>query len=307
METIRMRFIFKVFIIFIFSTAVYAAPKVVVTISPIYALTQALMQDVGEPKLLIEPGASPHSYALKPSQVSELNSADLVIWVGESLETFLIKTISQLPKTTQTLELLKTSGLEPLHFRTEHDHSHDHSHDHDHTGFDPHIWLDPVRTQILVTAIANKLSDIDPEHNTIYQANAKKINQQLTQLDQQLRTELTPIQNKPFIVFHDAYQYLEKRYHLNAVGAITVNPEILPSAQHISEIQTLIKQKNVVCIFSEPQFKPAIVEMIAKGTGVHEGVLNPEGTIGNGFAGYAHLLTSLSTALQTCLNATNSN
>ncbi len=290
-------------LLFIFSTALYAAPKVVVTISPIYALTEALMQDVAKPILLVPPGASPHNYALKPSQVSDLNSADLVIWVGESLETFLIKTISQLPKNTQTLTLLTTPGLDPLHFRTDHDHTHDHAH----IGFDPHIWLDPIRTQILVTAMAQALSNIDAEHKNIYQANAQTINQQLSQLDQQLSTDLMAIQTKPFIVFHDAYQYLEKRYKLNAVGAITLNPEIMPSAQHISEIQKLIKQKNVVCIFSEPQFKPAIVDMIAKGTGVREGVLNPEGTLGDGFSGYSHLLTSLSIALQTCLNATSNN
>jgi zinc transport system substrate-binding protein len=283
--------------------ALYAAPKVVVTISPIYALTQGVMQNVGEPILLVAPGASPHSYALKPSQVSDLNSADLVIWVSESLETFLIKTISQLPNTTKTLALLTTPGLNPLPFRTNHDHNHDHAH----TGFDPHVWLDPIRSQILVSAIAQALSNIDVEHKNIYEANAKKINQQLSQLDQQLSKDLAAIQNKPFIVFHDAYQYLEKRYNLNAVGIITLNPEIMPSAKHISEIQKLIKQKNVVCIFSEPQFKPAIVDMIAKGTGVREGVLNPEGTVGHGFTGYSHLLTSLASSLQTCLNATSSN
>lgn len=306
-----MRFFIKLvcFVSLAMTGVLHAAPKVVVTISPIYALTQGVMQGVGEPILLVAPGASPHSYALKPSQVSDLNSADLVIWVGESLETFLIKTIAQLPSTTKTLALLTTPGLDPLHFRTEHDHdhNHDHNHDHVHTGFDPHVWLDPIRTQVLVTAIANALSNIDAEHKNIYQANAQKINQQLSQLDQQLRTDLSPIQNKPFVVFHDAYQYLEKRYNLNAVGAITVNPEISPSAQHISEIQNLIKQKNVVCIFAEPQFKPAIVDMIAKGTVVREGVLNPEGTVGYGFTGYAHLLTSLSTALKTCLNATSNN
>lgn len=294
---------FVLITILFFSSALLAAPKVVVTISPIYALTQGVMQGVAEPILLVAPGASAHNYALKPSQVSDLNSADLVIWVGESLETFLIKTIAQLPKTTHTLELLKTPRLNPLPFRTDHDHAHDHTH----TGYDPHVWLDPIRSQILVSAIAQALSNIDAEHKNIYEANAKKINQQLSQLDQQLSTDLAVIQNKPFVVFHDAYQYLEKRYNLNAVGIVTLNPEVTPSAQHISKIQKLIKQKNVVCIFSEPQFKPAIVDMIATGTGVREGVLNPEGTIGDGFIGYSHLLTSLSTALKTCLNAKDSN
>lgn len=294
-------YLVKVLFIFIFSTTLYAAPKVVVTISPIYALTQNIMQGVAEPILLVSPGASPHTYALKPSQVSDLNSADLVIWVGESLETFLIKTIAQLPKTTQTLTLLTTPGLDPLPFRTQRTWEHEHDHGHAHTGFDPHVWLDPIRVQTLVLAIAQALADMDPNNKNLYQSNAIQINTQLSQLDAQLRKDLTPVQNKLFIVFHDAYQYLEKRYQLNAVGAITLNPEIMPSAKHIQAIQDLIKQKNVVCIFAEPQFKPAIVDMIAKSTQVREGVLNPLAVEGQGFAGYSHLLTHLSIALRTCL------
>jgi zinc transport system substrate-binding protein len=292
-------YLVKIFFIFIFSTTVYAAPKVVVTISPIYALTQNIMQGVAEPILLVSPGASPHTYALKPSQVSDLNSADLVIWIGESLETFLIKMLAQLPKTTKTLTLLTTPGLDPLPFRTQRTWEHDH--DHAHTGFDPHVWLDPIRMQTLVLAIAHALADIDPNNKNIYQSNATQINTQLSQLDTQLRQDLTPVQNKPFIVFHDAYQYFEKRYQLNAVGAITLNPEIMPSAKHIQAIQDLIKQKNVVCIFAEPQFKPAIVDMIATGTQVREGVLDPLAMEGQGFTGYSHLLTHLSAGLRTCL------
>lgn len=292
------KYIKQFFMLFLFSTAVHAAPKVVVTISPLYALTQAIMQDVGEPILLVAPGASPHNYALKPSQVSDLHSSDLVIWIGESLETFLIKTIAQLPQDTRTLTLLNTPGLDPLPMRTHH---HAHDHDHVHTGFDPHVWLDPVRTQTLVAAIAQALVEMDPNHQKQYEENAAGLKKQISQLDQQLRTDLTPIQKKPFIVFHDAYQYLETRYQLNAAGALTLNPEIMPSAQHVKEIQDLIKQENVVCIFAEPQFKPAIVEMIAKGTGVREGELNPEGTVGFGFTGYSALLTTLSTALRSCL------
>lgn len=290
---------------FLTTITLASVPKVIVSISPIYALTQAIMQDVAEPILLVTPGASPHSYALKPSQVSDLQTANLVIWIGESLETFLIKTLAQLPKNIQTLTLLQTPGLNPLHFRTSRTWEQDH--DHAHTGFDPHVWLDPIRAQTLVSAITQALINIDPKNKNRYETNASTLHQQLAQLDQQLKTELTPLQKKPFIVFHDAYQYLEKRYNLNAVGALTLNPEIMPSAQHVSEIQNLIRTEHVECIFAEPQFKPAIVDMIAKGTGVREGILNPEGTIGAGFTGYNHLLRTLSSALTTCLSATNNN
>ncbi len=298
-----MKFLFRMIALLFFtcSLSLHAAPKVIVTVSPIYALTQGIMQGIAEPTLLIAPGASPHSYALKPSQVSALNSADLVIWVGESLETFLIKTISQLPKNTHTLELLKTPGLDPLHFRLGRTWEQETDEVHTHNGFDPHVWLDPIRAQILVSVISQALSNIDPDNKNHYQNNATQINKQLSQLDQQLSKDLTPVKNKPFIVFHDAYQYFEKRYQLTAVGAITLNPEIMPSAQHLKAIQDLIKQKNVVCIFAEPQFKPAIVDMITQGTGVHEGVLDPLSTKGHGFAAYKALLTALSTSLRTCL------
>jgi zinc transport system substrate-binding protein len=296
---------FVITILLLFSTITFAStPKVVVTISPIYALTEALMQDVAEPILLVPPGASPHNYALKPSQVSDLQSANLVIWVGESLETFLIKTISQLPQNTQTLTLLTIPELNPLHFRTGRtwEQDTDEAHAHSHNGFDPHVWLDPIRADIMASAMAKALINIDPEHKHIYEANAKKLKIQIAELNQQLNKDLTPVKNKPFIVFHDAYQYLEKRYQLTAIGAVTLNPEIMPSAKHVSDIQNLIKQKNVICIFAEPQFKPAIVDMISTGTGVKQGVLDPITIKGQGFEGYRYLLTTLSQALRGCLH-----
>ncbi len=286
-------------LLLLLTTHLYAAPKVIVTIAPIHALTQALMADVAEPILLVSPGASPHNYALKPSQVSDLYSAQLVIWIGESLETFLIKTLAQLPPHITTQSLLTTPGLNLLPFRL--GPTWEQESDHHHVGLDPHVWLDPQRAQIMAEAISAELIRIDPANKTRYVANAAQLKQQLTQLDQQLSTLLQGVQGKPFIVFHEAYQYFDARYKLNAVGAITLNPEIMPSAQRVASIQKMIKQQKVVCIFSEPQFRPAIVDRIAEGTGVKVGVLDPIGLSGLGFASYEKLLTTLGSSLRTCL------
>jgi zinc transport system substrate-binding protein len=288
-------------ILFFFATTLHATPKVVVTINPIFALTEGVMQGVAEPTLLVTPGASPHNYALKPSQVSALHNADLIIWVGTSLETFLTKTLSTLPANINQLSLLTIPGINPLLARRSDAWQSD-EHDHSHHDNDPHIWLDPVRAQTIVAAITAALSNIDPQHKDQYQANAKRVTQELIALDQQLSGTFKKIQSKPFIVFHDAYQYLEKRYSLNAVGAVTVNPEIMPSVHHLNEIQQVIKKTGAVCIFAEPQFRPAIVDTIAKASGIKEGVLDPLGP-GNipGFAAYPALLTQLSMALQACL------
>ncbi|HLF67563.1 MAG TPA: zinc ABC transporter substrate-binding protein [Gammaproteobacteria bacterium] len=279
----------------------YAAPKVVVTIAPIHALTTALMQGVAEPVLLVAPNASPHNYALKPSQVSDLYAAQLVIWVGESLETFLIKPLQQLPPKITILGLLTTAGLNPLPFRVGPTWQQESDHHHHHAGLDPHIWLDPQRMQTIATAVTAALVKLDSDNKQHYETNAATVKQQLTTLDQQLATLLRPIHNQPFIVFHEAYQYFEQRYQLKAVGAITLNPEIMPSAKRVAAIQVMIKQQKVICIFSEPQFRPAIVDRIAEGTGVKVGVLDPVGVTGQGFAAYAQLLTNLATSLRGCL------
>lgn len=300
------------------------APKVVVSIKPIHSLVASVMQGVGEPTLLVRGGASPHSYSMKPSDAKALSAADLVVWVGPELESFLEKPLkANAPKATR-LTLMELKGLTLLETREggaweAHDHGHEggrkggHDHKHDHKGHDhaeeheelnSHIWLDPANARAIVTATAEALAAKDPAGAEAYRTNADRTLQQLDALDAELKAALAPVKDKPFVVFHDAYQYFEARYDLSAVGSITVSPDRRPSAKRLSAIRAKIGGLGAACVFAEPQFEPALVQTVVEGTKAKTGVLDPEGTeLPESVALYPTLMRNLAASLRGCLGA----
>lgn len=296
-------------------------PKVVVSIKPIHSLVASVMHGVGEPTLLVRGGASPHSYTMKPSDAKALSAADLVVWVGPELESFLEKPLkANAPKAT-LLTLMDLKGLTLLETREggaweAHDHGRKGGHDHkghDHKGHDhaeeheelnSHIWLDPANARAIVTALAEALAAKDPAGAETYRTNADRTLQQLDGLDAELKAALAPVKDKPFVVFHDAYQYFEARYDLSAVGSITVSPDRRPSAKRLSAIRAKIGGLGAACVFAEPQFEPALVQTVVEGTRARTGVLDPEGTeLPEGEALYPALLRNLAASLRGCLGA----
>jgi zinc transport system substrate-binding protein len=291
-------------------------PKVVASIPPFYLLTATLMEGVGKPILLVKPGASPHDYNLKPSEVKTLNNADLIIWGGPELETFLmspVKNLSQNPK-IHILELDKTEGLSFLPLRAEfanETHSHDHgNHDHDashqHAHANPvndmHFWLDPKHAPLLADSIVKSLSDVDPAHADIYKQNGEKFKQQMQKVDKDIRAKLKPVQNVPYLVFHDAYRYFEKQYGLHGVGAVTLHPELPPSAKRLLAMQKLIKTENVRCVFTEPQFPDKMVKRLIEGTDIGSASIDPLGSeYLNQTDGYVKMFEGLSNSIEACL------
>ena len=187
------------------------------------------------------------------------------------------------------------------HAKKEHD---DHEHDeHDHGEFDPHVWLDPVNAKAIVHEIEEALVKADPKHASTYEANANKMMEKLDSLVVELSSELEPVHEKGFIVFHDAYQYFEQRFDLAAIGSITVSPEVMPGAERVSELREKILELNATCVFSEPQFEPKLVETLVEGTGARTGVLDPLGaTLAKGPDLYFQLIRNMASSLKKCLS-----
>ena len=293
------------------SPALAEAPKVVASIKPVHSLVASVMAGVGEPALIVRGAASPHTYAMKPSDAKALAAADLVFWIGPELESFLAKPLKANARTARTVELLDAPGIALLDAREGgawDGHGHEHkdtsggSHDHDET--DTHIWLDPDNARVMVAAIAEALSAKDPANATVYTANAARTVQAIDALDAELKAALAPVAGKPFVVFHDAYQYFEAHYGLAGVGAITVNPERRPSAKRLSEIRAKITSLDAVCVFAEPQFEPTLVETVVGGTRARKGVLDPEGAdLTDGPGLYPALMRNLAAALKGCLGS----
>ncbi len=321
---------------FTFSAA-NADVSVVTSIKPVHSLVSGVMEGVSSPIVIIEGAGSPHTYSLKPSQARQLQDADLVFWMGDELETFLEGPIKNIAKSAKSIKLIDSHGLKKIKFREggmfeEHDdhddhgghddHGHDkhakddhddHGHDkhakddhddHGHGEFDPHVWLDPINAKAIVHEIEEALIKVDPKNAKKYEANADRIAKEMDKLVEDLREQLKPVQEKGFIVFHDAYQYFEQRFGVSAIGSITVSPEIMPGAERVSELRKKIVDLSATCVFSEPQFEPKLVKTLVEGTGARTGVLDPLGaSLTKGPDLYSQLVREMARSLKDCLSA----
>ena len=272
----------------ILTSPIRAELNVVTTIKPLHSLIAKVMQGLGEPLLIIEGTTSPHSFTLKPSHAKLLEEADLIFWVGEGMETFMEKPLMSIVKDAEVISFMEVDGINKLKFREEnifesyddHDDHDEEDHDshagHAHGEFDAHIWLDPMNAKEMIHEIAHELSHLDPSNKDKYNKNAEStlldIDELINNIDQSINKDAQ------FVVFHDAYQYFENRFGITSAGALTLNTDALPGARQILDIQNVIKEKGVKCIFSEPQFNPKIIETIAKDTGIKTGIFDPLGS-----------------------------
>ncbi|MBB2831551.1 UNVERIFIED_ORG: zinc transport system substrate-binding protein [Rhizobium esperanzae] len=299
------------------------APVVVTSIKPIHSLVAAIMQGVGEPELIVDGAASPHTYNLKPSNARALQEAKVIFWTGPGLEAFLEKPLQALGSKASIAELDKAPGLVKLHFReggafephddgddhdhageTGHDSDHEHDHDHEHGTFDTHLWLDPMNAKAMAAEITTTLVAADPANALTYQANAKALDDRLTALDKEIATTVAPVKDKPFVVFHDAYQYFEHRYGIRVAGSITVSPETIPGAERVSEIHRKVGELGATCVFAEPQFEPRLVNVVIEGTSARSGVLDPEAaTLKAGPDLYFTLMRGIAESMKACLSS----
>ena len=318
-----------------FFTSANADIKVVASIKPIHSLASYLMDGIAKPDLIVDGYASPHGFALKPSHAKMLQNADIVFWVGEDLENFLEKPLSSIAKKAEKIELLEVKGLNKLKFRERNifddhedhdDHGHkkkddhdDHDHDshakkkdghddhddhdghegHNHGEFDPHIWLDPINAKVILFEMSKHLIENDPSNETAYRANLSKAYKEIDKLTKDVTAELN--ESTASIVFHDAYQYFEKRFNVNILGAFTVNTDVLPGAEQLSEIREVIEHDKVACVFSEPQFNPDIIKAVAKDMNIKTGIVDPLGaTLNPGKTLYFDLIKNMSKSFKGC-------
>ena len=309
----KLKFAALVFSILMFSSSIQAKINVVASIKPIHSLVASVMDGVGEPSLIVDGSASPHTFQLKPSHAKLLQNADIIFWIDKDLENFLVKPLSSIAKKTKKISLMEIRDIKKLKFREKNifvekhdDHKAHKEHDdhkahkeHAHGEFDIHIWLDPENAKTMSMEIAKELSKIDPKNKLIYESNAKKVSFKINKMMKEIKKEIN--KDAAFVVFHDAYQYFEKRFNIDAVGALTVNPEVLPGAKQLTEIRKEIKHEKVKCLFSEPQFNPSIAKAIAKDTGVKIAVLDPLGAKLNASKDlYFQLIKNIALSFKSC-------
>ncbi|MCT8655427.1 zinc ABC transporter substrate-binding protein ZnuA [Glaesserella parasuis] len=297
------------------ATAVTNA-DVLTTVKPLGFIANAITDGVTETKVLLPTSASPHDYSLKPSDVEQLQSAQLVVWIGEEMETFLEKSIEKLPKEkVLTLEdvpaikeLVEHSGEEKEeHHEHKHGHSHNHTHHaHSHDGHnhdeDWHIWLSPQASEHIAEQIAERLSQQLPEQKAKIAENLANFKTTLATKNSEIAKQLAPVKSKGYYTFHDAYGYFEDAYGLKSLGSFTINPTVAPGAKTLNAIKKSIAQKKAQCLFAEPQFTPKVIESLSKGTSAKVGQLDPLGAqIDLSKNAYPEFLQSLADQFGECL------
>ena len=284
---------------------------VVASIKPIHSLVAAIMDGVGHPRLIMEGAGSPHTLALKPSRARDLQTADLVFWIGPELETFLAGPVRAIARHAEIVDLAKAKGVVLLGSRRgrisptdgpmpEPDERSAH---HRHGTHDPHIWLDPVNARALSAAIEAALIRRDPENAAIYRANGTALRRRLDRLTAEITAMLAPLRDRPFLVFHDAYQYFENRFGLHSQGSIVATPELPLGADRLRRIRDRILKFDAVCVFTEPQFRARITSVAVEKSRARLAVLDPLGA--NLAAGpdlYFELLRNIARSMQGCLS-----
>jgi zinc transport system substrate-binding protein len=248
-------------------------PLVVATIPPVHSLVAAVMKGIGVPTLLLNGAASPHTYALRPSDARRLHRARIIFWIGPSLEGFLTRSLDALSGKARVVTLLQAPGMDLLAARGRH---------HDgRTGnptWDPHLWLNPGNAQQIVALVADALVSEDPQNAEGYRRNAARAAARLDALTQRIKSQFTDRPVAPFILFHDSFQYLERALGLSAAGFVTVAPDRPPGARHLGDIHALISDAKAACVFTEPQFEPRLVSTLVKGTRARIAVLDALGS-----------------------------
>lgn len=349
-----------------------AETSVAVTIAPAHSLVARVMAGVGEPALIVRPGASPHGYAMRPTEAAALNDAQVVFWIGEALENWMEGPLETLSADALVVELAAVDGLTLRESRSggvweghdHHDHGddeghddhedhddhgdHDHedhaedghdehahedhddhgheaddheAHDHEdeehedeehagdhdehaHEGLDPHLWLDPENAKVWLTAIAATLGEADPANAATYAANAAAARAEIDALTTELDATLAPVRDRPFIVFHDAYQYFEARFGLNGAGSISLGDADRPSPARVEAVRDRVRALGRVCVFSEPQFAPKLVATVTEGSEARTGEIDPVGAaLAPGASLYPQLLRAMAAEFVRCLDA----
>ncbi|MEI2605207.1 zinc ABC transporter substrate-binding protein ZnuA [Erwinia aphidicola] len=294
------------------SLALPAQAAVVASVKPVGFIASAIADGVTPVEILLPDGASEHDYALRPSDIKRLQDADLVVWVGPEMEAFMTKSAASLPA-QKNVEMDTLPGVKALLLKGGEDEEEEHEghahggaeeHEHHHHGeYNMHLWMSPEIAKKTAVAIHAKLLELMPQSKDKLDANLQHFEAELSSADAKIGNQLAPVKGKGYFVFHDAYTYFEKHYGLTPLGHFTVNPEIQPGAQRLHQIRTQLVEQKAACVFAEPQFRPAVIEAVARGTKVRSGTLDPLGTnITPGKDSYVTFLSQLSSQYASCLN-----
>jgi len=285
------------------SVPVQAEVRLLTSIKPLQLIAAAVQDGAGTPQVLLPPGASPHHYALRPSDVRALREARLFYWIGPDLEAFLPRVLEG--REQPSLALRTLPGLRLRHFADGQGAEGDEvDPDHRPGSLDAHLWLLPANARLIAARMAADLASADPANAARYRANLAAFEQRLDALDQRLKARLATVAGKPYFVFHEAYDYFEAAYGLEHAGVFSLSPEVQPGARQVARMRQRLQDAGPTCVFSEPPLQPRLARTLSAGLPVQLAELDPLGSsVALGPRGYEQLLERLGEGLVACLGA----
>lgn len=266
--------------------------SVVTTIKPLELLIQAVGGEHVSVETLISPNADPHNVSLKMSSRRKLQQADLLVWMGPTFEPFLAK-VAEAEGDAQNRAQVRVDLIANLHWLSITDEAHVGDHV---TENDVHIWLDPPQTQPIATAIAKQIMTRAPELSATTQQNLNEFIRATNLLDSQIKNRLAHLKQKPFVAYHDAYQYMVHRYDLNQVVAVNQRPEHQLSARQMARLQGQLAGAH--CLLAESPSSSA--QKLARQANIPLVVADPLGAK-NSITTYGQLMQQLVGAFERCL------
>jgi zinc transport system substrate-binding protein len=282
--------LFFTLILIILPNLALAQIKVVASIKPL----TLILQEIGGNQLIIEQlipdQASHHDYPLKMSDHRKLHRADLIVWVGPELESFLNRPLSNFPA-NKIISLEKLADLQWPEEKEDENENHHHSHD-------PHLWLNPQNVIVIVKQLTKELATLDKKNAARYQQHANDFIQSLEQLDKQTLEQLAPFKDRGFAVYHHGYSHFVERYHLKQLGYLNLTPERKTGAKHLNQLLKRLKTDGK-CIFGEPSVDNDQLLTIAETHQLRVGFLDLMGIKANS---YQQLMQSLADSFSTCLS-----
>lgn len=291
------------FVLLSAAPALAEVPRVVTDFGPVQSLVADVMGELGQPEMLLPPGADPHDFQLRPSQAQALAEADVVFWVGPELMPEMADTFATLAPQAQVVSLLPAATVTREFGQGGQGHDEGHSHGHGEGGADPHAWLDPLNGIAWAGHIARVLGEADPDNAATYAANAAALTQTLTALDAEIAASLKPVADKPFVVYHDALGYFTDHYGLAPAGAIELGDATTPSAAQLDAVRGVLESAGAICVFPEAGRDPKYIAALTEGLSVRVGGAQDLEfiTMPAGSGQYAVMLRAIAATLTDCL------
>lgn len=287
-------------LILLATPAAAEVPVVLADIPPVQSLAAAVMEGLGEPAMLLPPGASPHDLALRPSEAREVARADVVFTIGEALSPALAGAIAAAPEGAEVVELLEVPGTR-LHPTAEPEAGHAAGDGHDHGDVDPHAWLDPGNALVWVAAMADALERHDPANAAAYAANAARAAETIAAATAEAQATLAPVRGRPVVVLHDAFAYWQGAFGVAPPLPIAASDAARPGPARLAALRQRMAAEGIACIMAEPQFDAKLVALVAEGGGARIGRWDPlGGDLEPGPGLYPALLTALARAYADC-------